>query len=87
MLRLVRSAIVLVALAATPSFAADLVVKAPRKVVVERTEIVDCLRWIRQTQSWYNYCDPVPIYGLPVSHYDGFLFADPRWRWRGPYPY
>lgn len=46
-------------------FAADLVVPqketaAPREP--QAAEVV-CLKWIQQTQSWYNYCDPIPYYG------------------------
>jgi hypothetical protein len=42
--------------------------KAAVRVVV--ADEVDCIRWVRQTQSWYNYCEPIPYYGLPPSHWD-----------------
>jgi hypothetical protein len=52
--------------AAAPGQAADLAVPrqqkataAPRPAPAEAA----CLRWVEQTYSWYNYCDPVPYYG------------------------
>jgi len=42
---------------ASPVFAADMAVKAP-KAVAEQV----CLRWVQTTYSWYNYCDPIPYY-------------------------
>ena len=43
--------------AASQTLAADVAVKAP-KAVAEPV----CLRWVQQTYSWYNYCDPIPYY-------------------------
>jgi len=40
-----------------------------RHEVVQAVE-ADCIRWVRQTQSWFNYCEPVPYYGKPPSHYE-----------------
>jgi hypothetical protein len=45
----------------SPVLAADMAVKvspAPRVAAAEPV----CLRWVQQTYSWYNYCDPVPYY-------------------------
>jgi len=48
-----------------PGSAADLAV--PQKEVVAATQPqaaeAVCLRWVEQTYSWYNYCDPIPYYG------------------------
>jgi hypothetical protein len=57
--------------------AADL----PRRVAVDRTVAVvdtpiECIRWVRQNQSWYNYCDPVPYF--PRTTY-GDYWWDHRW--------
>lgn len=54
----------LLCIMASPAMAADLAVqtkvaKAP----------VECLRWIQQTYSWYNYCDPMPYYGRGRNKY------------------
>jgi hypothetical protein len=46
----------------SPGIAADMVVKAPKAARVAAAETA-CLRWVPQTYSWYNYCDPVPYYG------------------------
>jgi hypothetical protein len=60
----------------SPGFAADLV--APHQKVVaapkesKATEVV-CLRWIEQTYSWYNYCDPIPYYGRQKNAWLGGL--------------
>jgi hypothetical protein len=45
-------------------------------VVVESQ--VECVRWVRQNQSWYNYCDPVP-------HFARTAYGDYWWdhRWYG----
>lgn len=47
--------------------AADLTFKPQKKYV--KAEPKDCLRWIEQTYSWYNYCDPVPYYGRGYYKY------------------
>lgn len=56
--------------------AADL---TPR-VAVSRTAAVvetpiECIRWVRQNQSWYNYCDPVPYFARTT-------YGDYWWDWR-----
>lgn len=43
-------------------FATDLSVAFQKEVVAPQTAEVVCLKWIRQTQSWYNYCDQIPYY-------------------------
>jgi hypothetical protein len=45
--------------AASPVFAADMAVKAPKAPAVAEQA---CLRWVQTTYSWYNYCDPIPYY-------------------------
>ena len=37
---------------------------------------VDCIRWVRQNQSWYNYCDPVPHFARTAY---GDFWWDYRW--------
>jgi hypothetical protein len=46
-------------------------------VVVAETQI-ECIRWVRQNQAWYNYCDPVP-------HFARTTYGDYWWdhRWYG----
>jgi hypothetical protein len=66
--------IAVIFLAGSPAFAADLPVKAPPKeaVVQEVAPVAErvCLKWVEQTYSWYNYCDPVPYYSK--HRYDTF---------------
>jgi hypothetical protein len=45
--------------------AADLPVLRHKEAVIQLkapAANVSCLRWIEQTYSWYNYCDPIPHY-------------------------
>jgi hypothetical protein len=45
--------------------AADLPVSRHREAVIPLKAPaagVACLRWVEQTYSWYNYCDPIPHY-------------------------
>ena len=42
-------------------FAADMSVPAAPQA--PRSAEAVCLRWVPQTYSWYNYCDPIPYYG------------------------
>lgn len=45
--------------------AADLAVPVQKRTVIREPRPVAqpvCMRWIEQTYSWYNYCDPVPYY-------------------------
>ena len=61
--------------------AADLQTRSSRTKAPYRVAVVDeaqCIRWVRQTKSWYNYCEPVPYYGLPPSHWDWVV-------WNGRY--
>jgi hypothetical protein len=57
--------------AASSAHAADLAY--PDKVRVHSSH-ADCVRWVEQTQSWYNYCEPVRYpprtydHGAPVWH-------------------
>ena len=53
---------------ASPGFAADMAVKGPKAAPVVAEQA--CLRWVQQTYSWYNYCDPIPYYGRAA-----------RWGW------
>jgi hypothetical protein len=59
-MNLLGPALMLAALGAgvIPATAADLAVPT-RTVVRTQVAAVDCLRWIRQNQSWYNYCGPI----------------------------
>jgi hypothetical protein len=59
--------------------AADLTVRGngPRLAVAQTQ--VECIQWVRQNQSWYNYCDPVPYF--PRTTY-GDSWWDPRWATR-----
>jgi hypothetical protein len=54
--------------------AADMAVPVERRAVAQ--EQVDCIRWVRQNQSWYNYCDPVPYFAKTTY---GDYWWDPRW--------
>lgn len=68
------ASIALLCIAASPGFAADLVVPPPQKqVVAPQTAEPVCLRWIQQTYSWYNYCDPIPYYGRQKHSWLGGL--------------
>ena len=57
--------------------AADLTVPRQREAVVAEkapaAELV-CMRWVEQTYSWYNYCDPIPYYGRNKYAWSGGLF-------------
>ena len=46
-------------------------VATERRVAVVEAP-VDCIRWVRQNQSWYNYCDPVPYYPRATRYWWGF---------------
>jgi hypothetical protein len=37
---------------------------------------VECIRWVRQNQAWYNYCDPVPHFARTTA---GDYWWDHRW--------
>jgi len=68
------------------ALAADIAVSKSRVAPRDRYAVVrvesDCIRWVRQTQSWYNYCEPVPYYGFPPSHYEWGW----NWTWGPPLP-
>ena len=53
--------------------AADLMQPAQKQVAVQpqATEVA-CLRWVEQTYSWYNYCDPIPYYGRQKNWLGGY---------------
>jgi len=56
-------------------FAADLAL--PKKEAVVSTPVVAdqvCLRFVEQTYSWYNYCDPIPYYGRNKYPWSGGIF-------------
>lgn len=62
--------------AGLPAQAADLAAPrqqqttaAPRPAPAEAA----CLRWVEQTYSWYNYCDPVPYYGRQKATWLGLF--------------
>ena len=60
-------------LAGGVALAADMPVKAQKEAVVREAPVVServCLKWVEQTYSWYNYCDPVPYYSK--HRYDTF---------------
>jgi hypothetical protein len=59
--------------------AADLGLRGinPRVAVVQTQ--VECIQWVRQNQSWYNYCDPVPYFARTAY---GDSWWDPRWATR-----
>lgn len=54
--------------AASSAHAADLAY--PKKVRVHSRHAV-CVRWVEQTWSWYNYCEPVRY--PPRAYYPGAL--------------
>jgi hypothetical protein len=52
--------------------AADLAVsRAPKATAAREAGATEaaCLRWDRQTQSWFNYCDAIPDEGRNYYHY------------------
>jgi len=60
-------------------FAADLAL--PKKATVATTPqpvVADqyCLRFVEQTYSWYNYCDPIPYYGRHKYAWSGWIFGN-----------
>ena len=62
---LMTSTVVFCAVASLAN-AADLVVPQKREAAVEQkapAAELACMRWVEQTYSWYNYCDPIPYYG------------------------
>jgi hypothetical protein len=61
---LIAASVGLLGLSSTPGRAADLAVP-PQKVAHETAPVAPaaCVRWVEQTYSWYNYCEPVPNYG------------------------
>jgi hypothetical protein len=65
-------AVALFCSASGAAYAADLPVKAPRQQTAVQTAAPaqTCLRWVEQTYSWYNYCDPIPYYSR--HRYDKF---------------
>jgi hypothetical protein len=61
---LLAASITLLWLSAVPGRAADLAV--PQQTATHQAapvKEVACVRWVEQTYSWYNYCEPVPNYG------------------------
>ena len=61
------------------AFAADLalpkkeaIISTHRPVVAEQV----CLRFVEQTYSWYNYCDPIPYYGRNKYAWSGWVFGN-----------
>ena len=56
--------------------AADMSVPATERRVAVVEAPVDCIRWVRQNQSWYNYCDPVPHFARTAY---GDFWWDYRW--------
>ncbi len=73
---LVTSAILFCSVASVGN-AADLAVPRQKEVAVPQaapaTQIA-CMRWIQQTYSWYNYCDPVPYNPRGKYAWSGELF-------------
>jgi hypothetical protein len=65
-------ALTLWAMTFSPAGTADLGEALRRKAATaEYASDVECLRWIRQNQSWYNYCDLIPYRGRTAwYHYD-----------------
>jgi hypothetical protein len=57
---------------ASLGYAADLTAPRQKTVVAPQAAPAEatCLRWVEQTYSWYNYCDPVPY--SPRQKYSGF---------------
>ncbi len=62
-----------VCIMSSPGIAADLTVPPRKEAVVPKKAAADlvCLRWIEQTYSWYNYCDPIPY--SPRHAHDWFI--------------
>jgi len=52
------------ALIGSQASAADLALPKKQTVVSRRPVVAAqvCLRFVEQTYSWYNYCDPIPYY-------------------------
>jgi len=57
----VATSIALLGIMTSSGFAADIAVPNAPPQEQKSAEMV-CLRWIPQTYSWYNYCDPIPYY-------------------------
>jgi hypothetical protein len=65
----IAAGIALLCAATSPVLAAEVAVKAPKRVVAAEPV---CLRWVQQNYSWYNYCDPVPYYPRATRYWWGF---------------
>jgi hypothetical protein len=68
----------IIAILLMPAFdagATDIAVPMGRRVEVVQTPVV-CIQWVRQNQSWYNYCDPVPYFARTTY---GDYWWDGRW--------
>ncbi|HEX5508273.1 MAG TPA: hypothetical protein VFX37_07195 [Pseudolabrys sp.] len=57
---------------ATPAGAADMAVPAKKHTQVAAAANVECIRWVRQNWSWYNYCGPIRY--EPRRHYDWWIW-------------
>jgi len=56
----VAASVALLCMMTSSVFAADMTVPAAPQE--QKSAEMVCLRWIPQTYSWYNYCDPIPYY-------------------------
>lgn len=65
----IAAGFVLLCAITSPVIAADMAVKAPKGA--PKVAEAACLRWIPQTYSWYNYCDPIPYYGRQSRYWWG----------------
>jgi hypothetical protein len=74
------ASLVVATLIGSQAFAADLALPKKEAVVsrpVATPVVADqvCLRFVEQTYSWYNYCDPIPYYGRNKYPWSGGLFS------------
>jgi hypothetical protein len=65
-------------LGVSQSFAADLALPKKETVISTQPVVADqyCLRFVEQTYSWYNYCDPIPYYGRHKYAWSGWIFGN-----------
>jgi hypothetical protein len=57
---------------ASPAGAADLAVPVKKHTQVAAAGNTECIRWVRQNWSWYNYCAPIQY--EPRHRYDWFVW-------------
>jgi hypothetical protein len=79
-MRVIAAAAILVfaTLGGSQAFAADLALPKKETVISTQPVVADqyCLRFVEQTYSWYNYCDPIPYYGRHKYAWSGWIFGN-----------